>query len=285
MQRPKQFEKSAESEVWNAIDAFEQILQAMPDDRTALETLQEAYDHIGDKTKALEYLVRLAGLVTEEEDTESAGWVYHSLTEKQVDTAAVKGALAGLENMMESHGLPSPAVTPKAQRRDSGNVSVDVSAELSLAWSLVQAGQLSQDEYSQVAEDLSENSTKNIPVPVTVLHALNDRTSKALGGVLNHLARESGMPFVNLSLYEIDPAKFSLMPSAMREHKGALVFERMGEEPLVAILNPFNDDLKREVEKTLGARCHFFLTESHEYDAYLDRAKQGAPSSRAMAMA
>lgn len=274
MQRPRQFVKSAESEVWNAIDAFEQILRAMPDDRTALETLYEAYDHIGDKTKALECLLRLGEQVTEEEDTGAAGWIYQTLVEQGVETSSVKRVLSGLETMVEARGMPSPALSAGRSTAQAGTRGVDVSAEMSMAWSLVQEGHLSQDEYAQVVQDLTENSTKQAAGPVTVLHALHDRTSKSLGAVLTFLARTSGMPFVNLSLYEIDKNKFSLLPPVFTDRQGAVVFERIGEEALVAILNPFHDALKKEVEEVLATRCHFFLTEAHEYDTYIERAKR-----------
>lgn len=279
MQRPRQFVNSAESEVWNAIDAFEQILQAMPDDRTALETLYEAYDHIGEKSKALDCLINLGSQVCEEEDTAAAGWVYHALSEQGVDTSAVRRVTTDLEAMMESRGLPSPALSPGRPRQSgAAGKGVDVSAELEMAWALVQAGNLGQDEYSQVVKDLTENSTKTVSVPVSVLHVLHDRTSKSLGGVLTYLSRSSGMPFVNLSMYEINPDNFSLLSSEFTDRKGAVVFERIGEEPLVAILNPFHDGLKKQVEEALRTRCHFYLTEAHEYDSYVQRAKQ--PKSR-----
>ena len=61
-----------ESEVWNAIGQFEKILEVMPNDRFSLETLADAYDKIGDHTRAEDYLVRLANVLADENDEDSA---------------------------------------------------------------------------------------------------------------------------------------------------------------------------------------------------------------------
>ncbi|MEI6217777.1 MAG: hypothetical protein WCP86_02660, partial [bacterium] len=52
-----------ESEVWSAIAAFEQILEAIPNDRTSLAPLAHAYEQIGDLARAKDYTVRLADIV------------------------------------------------------------------------------------------------------------------------------------------------------------------------------------------------------------------------------
>ncbi len=272
MQRPRQFEKSAESEVWNAIDAFEQILEAMPDDRTALETLYEAYDHIGDKTHALEYLTKLAVQIAEEGDTDSVPWVYHSLLELGAEDPEGKKALQMMETLMSNMGLPSPAeMRPSAPK---SNRSVDITSEMSLAWALKEAGELTEEDYSMVVKDLTENSTKHIEVPVSVLHALQDRSFKNLGNVIAFMARDTGLPVVDLSRFELDRDKFSMLTPDFTDIKGAMVFERIGREPLVAILNPYNEALKEEVRGTFPqGRCHFYLAAAADYDEFLQKAK------------
>ena len=53
-------DRTPEEEVWSAIGAFEQILEQMPEDRASLDALWRAYERIGDRTRAGQYLVRLA---------------------------------------------------------------------------------------------------------------------------------------------------------------------------------------------------------------------------------
>ena len=61
-----------EEEVWNAIAAFEQILEAMPNDRASLEALCHAYEQIGDHTRAKDYVIRLVDVLVEEGDGAAA---------------------------------------------------------------------------------------------------------------------------------------------------------------------------------------------------------------------
>ena len=61
--------KQLEEEVWSAIGAFEQILEAMPEDRASLETLSHAYGQIGDHARAYEYVLRLGRVLLVEGDS------------------------------------------------------------------------------------------------------------------------------------------------------------------------------------------------------------------------
>ena len=58
-QPEKKSKEELEAEVWSAISAFEQILEAIPNDRASLEALSNTYEQIGDHTKAKEYMLRL----------------------------------------------------------------------------------------------------------------------------------------------------------------------------------------------------------------------------------
>jgi len=91
-----------EGEVLSAIAAFEQILEAIPNDRASLEALANTYEQIGDHTKAKEYAVRLANVLIEEKDTEAAQAVAEHLKQYVSADPAVQelidriGAMAGL---------------------------------------------------------------------------------------------------------------------------------------------------------------------------------------------
>ena len=76
-QQKKDKEKSlnAEEKIWDAISAFEQILEAMPDDRASLEALAHAYEQIGDHARAKDYTIRLGGVLVSESDAEAAAIV------------------------------------------------------------------------------------------------------------------------------------------------------------------------------------------------------------------
>ena len=160
-----------ESRMWNAIAAFEQILEAMPQDRAALETLTEAYGSIGDKSKATEYMLRLAQVIIEEKDCEEAQSVLARLNRISDDSAIIQGVKKELETLVGD--IPSVEKQPSNRRQ-----GFNVTEEISLAWRLLQADQINEEEYKQIVQDLSDSRSHQLETPATVLHVLEDRQFK-----------------------------------------------------------------------------------------------------------
>jgi hypothetical protein len=261
-----QLKKNAsEREVRDAIDAFEQILEAIPNDRMALETLIDAYEQISDRKKALEYVIRLAEVIEEDRDTETAPRLIQKLRALGGTDPTAKQMLENLQKLVvpvrKEPAAPATRKSPISKRK-----VIDVTAEMALAWNLVQAGELTQEDYSNVVHDLTENSSKNVEVPVTVLHVLHDRTFKNIDKVLTFLSSQSGLPIVALANFEVQKDTFKLLPEDFMMHRGAIVFELMGRDALVAILNPYDTELRKDVESITGKACHFYMVSAESYD-------------------
>lgn len=274
-------EKTSDAEVRDAISAFEQILEAIPNDRLALETLSDAYIEVGDKPKALEYLTRLAAAVADDGDAAAAPGIIRKLQDVGAKNPAAQEVLKRLERLVAPKKGASVATAAKAET--SKKKGVDITTELALAWNLVQAGELTQEDYSNVVHDLTESSTKNVEVPITVLHVLHDRGFKGLEKVLNFLSSDSGLPIIALASFEPQKDAYSLLPLEFMAKRGALVFELMRQDALVAILNPYDTELRDEVKKLTNRNCHFYLVPADSYDAYLDFIKKALADAAAKA--
>lgn len=271
-------EKSSESEVRDAISAFEQILEAIPNDRLALETLSDAYVEIGDKPKALEYLTRLAKAVADDGDADAAPGIIRKLQDIDSKDPAAQDVLKRLE------GLVAPKKAAAAAKAETGKKKgVDITAELALAWNLVQAGELTQEDYSNVVHDLTESSTKNVDVPITVLHVLHDRNFKGLEKILNFISSDSGLPILSLASFEPQKEAYNLLPMEFMARRGAIVFELMRQDALVAILNPYDSELQEDVKKATNRTCHFYLVPAESYDAFLDHIRKARAEAAAKA--
>jgi hypothetical protein len=231
----------------------------------ALETLIDAYEQINDRKKALEYTIRLAEVIEEDRDAETAPRLIEKLRAFGSSDPTAKQMLENLQKLVVPiRKEPDPAAarkTPVTRRK-----VIDVTAEMALAWNLVQAGELTQEDYSNVVHDLTESSSKNVEVPVTVLHVLHDRTFKNLDKVLTFLSSQSGLPIVSLSNFELQKDTFKLLPEDFMMHRGAIVFELMGRDALVAILNPYDTELRKDVESLTGKPCHFYMVSAESYD-------------------
>jgi tetratricopeptide (TPR) repeat protein len=272
-------EKDKSTQLSDAIVTFEQILEAIPTDRLALETLSDAYEQLGEKAKALEYYTRLASVILEDGDKKAAPELSKKLRELGGNDAEIQQVIDFLDHLVAPDEEEMKQETAsKASARKKGEPirrrGTDITAELALAWNLVQAGELTQDEYSSVVNDLTESSSRNNNVPVSVLHVLRDRTFKNYERVLTFISTSSGIPIVPLAGFELQKDANSLLPMDFAMHRGAIVFEMMGKEPLIAILNPYDTELKKDIEELMGRKCHYYLVAAEDYDRYLDALRK-----------
>jgi tetratricopeptide (TPR) repeat protein len=268
--------EDSQAEVWSAISAFEEILQAVPDDRVALETLHEAYDKIGDQAQALSYLKRLATVIIEEQDAEGAGSILTTLQKESADddeeSAQMIEKLSALKEKADKKAQEKQGKA-ETRKKTKRRRPVDITSELSLAWNLLQANEITQDDYNNIVHDLSENSTRAHSSPISVLHVLTDRQFKNEESILAHISNDSGVPFVRLRNFDLEREVAVMVPVEQLERRGAMVFGTMGDDALVAILNPYDMDLRQEIEESVGKRCHYFLVSAEEYDEYLGKIR------------
>ena len=249
----------------DATAAFQKMLEVMPDDLLALESLFEAYLNQGELPKALHYLERLVRVLLKENERSIAEQLHEKLMAQVATIPEFTPFAIQLEPLLQrkevapARRADQPAMTRKA----------DIQGELSLAWRLFQDGIITQEDYAQVVQDLTEVSTRKTDVPVTVLHALNDRGSKQLEKVLIFLAKESGLPLIRLGNFEIPHALHTVLPMEIMGRWGALVFGTLGQDLLIAVLNPFDQVLQGEISALTGKVCHFYLTTATDYDKAL----------------
>lgn len=278
-------QKDLEEEVWTAISAFEQILQAIPKDRGSLEVLSHAYEQIGDHTRARDYTIRLAEVLLEEGD---AGAVSDAL-ERVRAHAAEDDSLQELVNRMEAFAgkgeaaaqEPEPSAGDKdaAGERNAPPLDFDISTELSFAWSLLEDNMLTQEEYSAVVQDLSEMSASESGGTVSVMHVLEARGFRGLPRLMAHVAKKYDTPIIALSSFEFQIDTMRLLPAGFVEKRGAAIFEVMGGDALVAILNPVDHKLRQDVQKAANRKCHFYLTTPQEFDHAVSQLKTALEES------
>lgn len=272
-----------ESEVWGAIAAFEQILEAMPTDMASLAALAHAYSQIGDHSRATEYFVRLGEVLISENDSDAAVQLLEKL-EPYSDDERVRDLMARIATMGEAtspvEGLsPDPGVAesspPPSPHVDVAALSqFKVSEELSLAWSLMESGEMTQDEYASVVQDLTEMSAAGDNATVSVLHVLEARNFKGFDRVLGFLARETSTPFISLGSYDFQFPVTSVLPAGFCMRRGAYAFEAVGKDLLVAILNPQDAQLRIDIELIAARPCHFYIALPSEFDQAITRYRE-----------
>jgi len=276
-----------ENQVWNAIAAFEQIVEMMPDDRVSLEALSHAYEQVGDLSRAREHLSRLVSVVISAKDRPAAVLLQERVMQFAASDPISREIEARLEAFLALGDVPVKSLELPSESRLPGVFKVDdaeqrsahVSAELAFAWNLFQAGELTQEEYATVAQDLGTTSGKSAHVTVSVLHALHDRENRSMDRIVGYVARDADVPVIPLSLFDVQESVFQLLPRDFMVRYGVMAFEVMGNDVLVVVLNPYDKALRNKVEAIIGRRCHYCITLPSEFDTTLDRhaVKEEAP--------
>jgi hypothetical protein len=260
--------KQIDGDLADSITMLEQILEVMPDDVMAVKALYTAYCQCDQRDRAFEYLGKLADNVFDSGDLDTVNFVMEHLQafsdEFPSETAA---QLARLRTMAAPENTTPEKTTPAGGQQ----TDTDISEELALAWKLYEENQLSQEEYSSILHDLTEVSSKELNVPISVLHVLNDRGFSQMNRIMNYMSSRSGVPCISLLNFELPEAVGEVVPVDVAAHDGALPFGFFGNDLLVGVLNPFNNILVDKVEKVSGHRCHTYLISPEEYDPALEK--------------
>ena len=260
----------AETEIWNAIAYFEKILEALPHDRLSLETLAGAYEKVGDHTRAKACTLRLAHVVIDEADEDGVGELLGKIRQFDQNDPEVKDAIIRLESL-------KPEKVMALVRDDMDQLSrrsTNIAGEISMAWNLLQANKLNQEDYAHVVHDLSENSTRTLDVPVSTLHVLQDRNHPAFNDIIVFVASACNLPIIALANFDIQANTAALLPLEFCIKRGAIVFELMGNDALAAILNPYDTQLPQDLEDLTGKTCHRYLVTPADFDAALEKLKK-----------
>jgi len=267
-----------EEEVWIAIEAFEKILEAMPSDRASLEALSHAYEQVGDHTRAKDYLLRLGQVVIEERDGRAAAHVAEHLQPYVGEDDRVATLQASLVELSEPGAVAGeaapviPAAAPPASE-DAGCDAFNLADELSFAWTLMETDQLSQEEYAAVVQDLTDMSSGDAADTISVLHALEFRAFKNLDRVLATVSKECGTPLVALGHFMPPHDALEALPLDFMLRRGAVVFDFIGKDALVVVMNPYDKPLRKRISTLTGRKCHFFMAVPSEFDSTLGRLR------------
>lgn len=255
----------------DSIAMLEQILEVMPQDVEAIKAVYNAYAQGGHSDRAFSYLGRLVEVVLGGEDPEAVSFVRQELPRYEDEFPSEVAAQIARLRAMSGDG---PGRKPSLGGEVPAPEEIDISEELALAWRLYEEEQLSQEEYSSVIHDLTEVSSKDVDVPVTVLHVLNDRGFAQMTRVMSHISSKGGVPYISLSSYELDAALAKVMPLRIAVRDGAIPFSFLGDDLLIGVLNPFNAAVQEKVESLTGLRCHAYLVGPEDYDAALGKLKE-----------
>ncbi len=262
--------ESDEVSVWEAIQTFETILEVFPEDVSALESLAVAYEQAGDAAKGREKYLTLARIWASQGEWRRVREITRHLLELQPEdaeaTALQEEADSILGKEVEEETAPAPESHAAPARGVTGKLEVDLRGELELAWFLLQNSIINQDQYEKAIESLTENRMNpGSNASLSLLQELQVLEWIDMETIVDFLASETAIPFIDLRSFELDPEIAAVLPLDQCRRAGVLPFERMESEYMVALMNPVDPELRKKVTDCLGTQVHFYLTSPESF--------------------
>ena len=262
-----------------AIEFFETMLESMPGDRTSLEFLAVAYEQTGQSEKRRKCLIELTDTLISENALDDADSIarqllnnYSSDRDAMLAVKRVNEAVAAKEegdseksdytseaSSLEIEGdgslsVPDPGIEVHAHSRAA------LSAEMDLVWMLKDKEILPLDICEELICALTEFPVSERPQLISALSFLDDKHPEWIDAVMCELQKMTEMPAVPLELFNTDDILPSGISASYMLIRGVVPFAAMDNEYLIAILNPLDKALHKDITSRLGTTCHFFLS-------------------------
>ena len=258
-----------EDEARHAAGAIEEALASgLPATPGVLLTLHDLWTIAGNPATAESHLLNLASSITESNALEMATGVRGILSALPKPAPRAINELDRLQELIRLHRrrLLLSSI-PLDERRIH---KFDLAREVMLVQRLFKAKTMSSQELFAVLMDICGYSQGGAVKPSTVLHAVHDQAMACEQKVMEYLVKHAGLPYLSMECFVIKPEAALALHVEFMKHRAALVFDTIGPDALVAILNPYNQKLRQDVALVTQRNCHFFLVSAGEYDKTLD---------------
>ncbi len=271
----------------DGINFFSQLLSAHPEDLTALTYLTLAYDLAEQPEQRNRYIPRLAAAFLRQRDPTQAERVLHLLPENQLDDPAIQMLLKRIDVVrgVEAYRLQAQAntqpekvkpsrpatetqtVTPEDD--DPTHLTIDACIQNEtrcLDWLLnhrLVNEAMAEEVRKRLAGHLTPKSSETISTLQIIEEVDGSQLEHCLAGIVQH-GNVTPVPVERFHIEESLRALFSEREIRMR---GVVPFATMGENVLVATLNPVDDAALEQLAMRLNRPCFFYLMRPSSFRA------------------
>ena len=252
-----------EKKLKEGIAYFEQILQVMPEDRSTLEFLCIAYEQTGEKEKCQKTLVSLAQVLVNERDFENAQVLLGKI--ENHDTPEIKAIELKLRAMLKPAADASAAkdvsaagTTDGAFSRSAERIAAIKAERMLLTW-LESNGVIEKELADKVGSDLQALGGVSDDLLISTLALIENENPAIAETASSCVADESKVPPIALEAFDQYLTLAKELPEKLVKVRGAVPFGKVADETLVAVANPMDAELRKEIAARFGGRCHFFF--------------------------
>ncbi|MFW5893570.1 MAG: hypothetical protein ACOCUY_00345 [Verrucomicrobiota bacterium] len=267
-----------ESSLWGVIQSLEQIVEILPEDVSALESLAGAYEQAGDTARAHQTFLKLAELAIQGGDLERA----EEIAATQLSKGFEEPELYELKDRISSAKSEQPSQPPQQQEQaetkpepvaahEKIGPEADLHAELDFGWSLLESEQVTQDQYEHAVDALTEaHINTHGRGPISFLLELASMEQVNVSRVLGFVSAENRVPFIEVRRCQISAEALADFNLDKIRRLCAIPFGVVGNERMIAVLNPTNERLMKALRTTAGGRIHIYLTSPEDFLETLD---------------
>ena len=284
------------------VEMFEAITDSQSDDYQSLEILKEAYAKLGRRDDSLRASKKLAQAYSNLGQISQAILEYEGILQEYPDDPDVIAALAELEaktsqfSALHSPGAPTlrvdskptpPAGAPAGAPASSKGASKSEDGNAALAEVLIGEKILTPQAARPLLQRLNAERSASAEKgqPLSLLQMLADEQIGKMEDLLNVLVDKSGLPYLPLSIYDIDRDVACLLPKGVCFNNGIIPFDLISRSVLIATTNPFDSTARNQAELMLPYNAFWYITSPAEITAALRRvynmdskAGSGAPT-------
>jgi hypothetical protein len=275
------------NQILRTVEMFEAITESQPDDSQSLEILKEAYNKLGRQADSLRISKKLAGAYVRLGQISQAILEYEGILKASVSTGAVSGtqataesggvlqespddqntraALAELESRVSRLTTPQPSeAAPSAESsklraaapavptgpsptRSRHKAAAD--GDTALVEMLVAEKVTTLDAIQPFLQRLLTERTAALQKgqTLTLVQLLVDEKAAKLDDILVALVNRSGLPYLPLSVYDVDHDTACLLSREVCFQHCIIPFDVISRSVLIATANPFDTAVREQV--------------------------------------
>ena len=256
------------SQILRTVEMFEAITESQPDDSQSLEILKEAYNKLDRQADSLRISRKLADAYVQLGQISQAILEYEGILKATVSTSPddskTRAALVELESKLASLTALQPSgAAPSAE---GSKLRATVSAaptgpspalprhkpadgDAALAEMLVAEKVATPDMIQPLLQRLRTERTTALQKgqTLTLVQLLVDEQAAKLEDILVALVNRSGLPYLPLSVYDVDHDTACLLPREVCFQHCIIPFDVISRSVLIATANPFDTAVREQV--------------------------------------
>jgi tetratricopeptide (TPR) repeat protein len=272
------------------VEMFEAITESQPNDYQSLEILKEAYSKLGRKEEALAVSKRLAEAYVKLGHISQAILEYEGIAQEYPQNADAKKALAELEQKTaqadepasvvapllaeDSKPKPAPVGGPAGAPSPSPRHAPPEDGDRFLANVLIAEKLLTPQAVDPILEKLNglRREQKDWSHALSLIPLLVSEQIAKLDDILMVLVNKSRLPFMPLSIYDVDRDIACLLPQDICWQHCLVPFDLISRSILIATANPFDQTARKQAEAMVDYHVFWFVAPPAEIAVALRRA-------------